>query len=144
MIGPCELVIIPWICAHVSDHQQAGNGQRKLLISSHRLPAPHLNGEQILFLIGLTIIIGLQKTLIFFARRQKLKGTAAFIAGIALILLKWAFVGFVVELYGIFVLFGDFLSTIAGFANNIPMIGPYIARALSMISSGPRNKELPV
>ena len=80
----------------------------------------------------------------FFARRQKLKGTAAFIAGILLILLRWAFVGFVVELYGIFILFGDFLSTMAGFAYNIPVIGPYLAKALSVISSGPRNKELPV
>lgn len=82
--------------------------------------------------------------MIFFARRQKLKGTAAFAAGIALILFKWAFVGFVVELYGIFVLFGDFLSTIAGFAGNIPVIGPYIAAFLQRISGGPRNKELPV
>lgn len=82
--------------------------------------------------------------MVFFARRQKLKGTAAFAAGILLILLRWAFVGFVVELYGIFVLFGDFLSTIAGFANNIPVIGPYIAKALSFVSDGPKNKELPV
>ena len=82
--------------------------------------------------------------MVFFARRQKLKGTAAFAAGIVLILLRWAFVGFVVELYGLFVLFGDFLNTIAGFANNIPVIGPYIAKVLAVISGGPRNKELPV
>lgn len=98
----------------------------------------------ILFLIGLTVIIGMQKTVLFFARRQKLKGTAAFAVGISLILFKWAFVGFVVELYGIFVLFGDFLSTIAGFTGNIPVIGPYIAAFLQRISGGPRNKELPV
>lgn len=60
----------------------------------------------ILFLCGLTLIIGIQKTLLFFARRQKLKGTLAFAAGILLILLRWPLIGFLVELYGIFVLFG--------------------------------------
>lgn len=74
----------------------------------------------ILFLIGLLVIIGLQKTFVFFARPQKLKGTAAFLTGIVLILVKWAFVGFLIELYGIFVLFGDFFSTIAGFAGSVP------------------------
>jgi len=100
--------------------------------------------HQILFLIGLTIIIGFQKTLLFFARRQKLKGTASFIIGILLILLKWAFIGFIVETYGIFVLFGDFFATIAGFAGSIPVVGPYIAKGFRMISGGKRNVELPV
>ncbi|KAI9689876.1 MAG: Golgi Transport [Bathelium mastoideum] len=98
----------------------------------------------ILFLIGLTIIIGLQKTVRFFARREKLKGTAAFAAGIVLILLRWPLIGFCIELYGIMVLFGDFLVTIAGFAANIPLIGPYIAQALERVSGGRRNAELPV
>jgi len=98
----------------------------------------------ILFLIGLTLIIGIQKTLAFFARRQKIKGTAAFAAGICLILMRWAFVGFLVELYGIFVLFGDFFATIAGFVYNIPYVGPYISAALQRVSPGPRNEQLPV
>jgi hypothetical protein len=65
-------------------------------------------------------------------------------AGILLILLRWPLTGFLVELYGIFVLFGDFFATIGSFANNIPVVGPYIQMALSKISSGPRNSELPV
>ncbi|KAK2067750.1 hypothetical protein P8C59_001461 [Phyllachora maydis] len=80
----------------------------------------------ILFLIGLTIIIGPAKTLVFFARRQKAKGTAAFFAGLGLILLRWPLLGFCVELYGITVLFGDFFGTIATFARNAPVVGPYI------------------
>ncbi|KAF2673694.1 Got1-domain-containing protein [Microthyrium microscopicum] len=97
----------------------------------------------ILFLIGLTLIIGLSKTVAFFARRQKLKGTAAFVAGILLILMRWPLIGFVVELYGIFVLFGDFFATIAGFIYNVPYVGPPIAQAIEKIS-GRRNAELPV
>lgn len=98
----------------------------------------------ILFIIGLTLLLGYQKTFAFFARRQKLKGTAAFVAGITLILCRWAFVGFVVEMYGILVLFGDFLATIAGFVANVPVIGPWIAAGLDKISGGRRNAELPV
>ncbi|KAF2795253.1 Got1-domain-containing protein [Melanomma pulvis-pyrius CBS 109.77] len=98
----------------------------------------------ILFIIGLTLIIGFQKTALFFARRQKWKGTAAFVVGILLILLRWPFFGFLIELYGILVLFGDFFATIAGFVGNVPVVGPYIAQALEKISGGRRNAELPV
>ncbi|KAI8635286.1 Got1-like family protein [Xylariaceae sp. FL1651] len=105
---------------------------------------PVAPSKQILFLIGLTIIIGPQKTLLFFARRQKAKGTAAFFAGLLLILLRWPLIGFFVELYGIVILFGDFLGTIAGFARNIPIIGPYIGLLVDRIGLGRRNAELPV
>ncbi|KAK0715841.1 Got1 family protein [Lasiosphaeris hirsuta] len=98
----------------------------------------------ILFLVGLTIIIGPAKTLLFFARKQKAKGTAAFFAGLTLILFKWPLIGFLVELYGIMVLFGDFLSTIAGFARNVPVVGPYIGLAIDKVGLGRRNAELPV
>lgn len=101
--------------------------------------------KQILFLIGLTIIIGPQKTLLFFARKQKAKGTAAFFGGLLLILLRWPLIGFCVELYGILVLFGDFLGTIASFARNAPVVGPYIGLAIDRLGlGGRRNAELPV
>ncbi|KAL1962469.1 hypothetical protein VTN77DRAFT_9670 [Rasamsonia byssochlamydoides] len=98
----------------------------------------------ILFLIGLTLIIGLQKTFNFFSRRQKLKGTAAFACGILLILLRWPLTGFLIELYGIFILFGDFLVTVGQFAGNIPIVGPYIKQVLETLAGGRRNVQLPV
>lgn len=111
-------------------------------------PVPNLRhppGQQILFLIGLTIIIGPQKTLLFFARKQKAKGTAAFFAGLALILLRWPLIGFCVELYGIMVLFGDFFGTIAAFARSAPVVGPYIGVVIDRLGmGGRRNAELPV
>ena len=111
--------------------------------SNSSSPRPN-SPQQILFLIGLTLIIGVQKTMAFFARRQKLKGTAAFAAGILLILLRWPLTGFLIELYGIFILFGDFFATIGGFAGNIPVVGPYIQQMLEKLSGGRRNAELPV
>ncbi|KAL4804087.1 vesicle transport protein [Aspergillus unguis] len=98
----------------------------------------------ILFLIGLTLIIGFEKTLAFFSRRQKLKGTAAFVFGVLLILLRWPLTGFLIELYGLFILFGDFLVTIGQFAGNIPVVGPFIQRVLETLAGGRSNAELPV
>ncbi|KIH90305.1 Got1 family protein [Sporothrix brasiliensis 5110] len=103
-----------------------------------------LSAPVILFLIGLTIIIGPAKTLLFFARKQKAKGTAAFFGGLLLILLRWPLIGFCVELYGIMVLFGDFLGTIAAFARNAPVVGPYIGVAVDRAGIGRRNTDLPV
>lgn len=103
------------------------------------------NQKQILFLIGLTIIIGPQKTMLFFARKQKAKGTAAFFLGLILILVRWPLIGFCVELYGIMVLFGDFFGTIAAFARNAPVVGPYIGMLIDRTGlGGRRNAELPV
>lgn len=102
----------------------------------------------ILFLLGITLLLGPARTFLFFARKQKWRGTAAFVAGIVLILIRWPLVGFIVEIYGIFVLFGEFFKTIAGFAYNIPVVGPYLARGLQRAGEkageGNRNKDLPV
>jgi hypothetical protein len=99
----------------------------------------------ILFLIGLTIIIGPARTAAFFLRRNKLKGTASFFGGIALILMRWPFVGFLFEGYGIFVLFGDFIGTILGVVRNVPVIGPYLGVVADKIGGGfGRNEQLPV
>jgi len=65
-----------------------------------------------------------------------------------LILLRWPLVGFLVELYGIGVLFGDFLVTIGGYAGNVPVVGPYIRWVLQRggeaVGWERRNAELPV
>ena len=105
--------------------------------------------HQILFLAGITLLLGPYRTFAFFARRQKWRGTLSFTIGILLILIRWTLVGFLVEGYGVFVLFGEFFKTIAGFAYNIPVVGPYLARGLQVAGKkagdqGTRNKDLPV
>ena len=53
----------------------------------------------ILFLIGITLLLGPQRTFAFFARKQKWRGSLAFWAGILLILMRWPFVGFLVRVH---------------------------------------------
>ncbi len=91
----------------------------------------------ILFLLGLGLLIGLQKTLFFFARRQKWKGTLCFALGVTSIFLKHPLIGFPVELFGIVNLFGDFFSVIVSFLRSLPYVGPLMER----IS---RQQRLPV
>jgi hypothetical protein len=58
--------------------------------------------------------------------------------------MRWAFVGFFVELYGIIILFGDFLGTIAGFARNIPVVGPWIGVLVDRAGVAVSGSQLPV
>lgn len=64
--------------------------------------------------------------------------------GISLILFRWAFVGFLIEGYGIVVLFGDFLITIASYVQGIPVIGPIVAKLVQLVGARRGNSELPV
>lgn len=103
----------------------------------------------ILFLVGITLLLGPQRTAAFFLRKQKWRGTTAFWAGVFLILIRWTFIGFAVQCYGMFILFGEFFKTIAGFAYNIPVVGPYLARGLQVAgekagANDRAHKDLPV
>ena len=61
---------------------------------------------QILFVAGIAFIIGFEGTYNFFFKPQKLKGSLFFFAGIGVVLFGWAIIGFLIELYGIYLLFG--------------------------------------
>jgi len=100
--------------------------------------------KQILFLCGLTLIIGTQKTFYFFARKEKMRGSLCFLGGILLVFLKWPFIGFIVEIFGFLNLFGyvaccdivfgtitelpysDFFPVILTFLRQLPFIGTFL------------------
>lgn len=84
----------------------------------------------ILFVIGIILIIGPQRTITFFTRPTKIRGTICFGIGIILILMKHAFVGFLIESFGILGLFGDFFGTIIQFLRSIPYIGDALSHPL--------------
>jgi hypothetical protein len=93
----------------------------------------------VLFIIGLVLIIGPQRTITFFTRPNKIRGSLCFLIGILLILIKRSFIGFILESFGILGLFGDFFGTIVQFLRSIPFIGdvlshPYIAPTLDRIA----------
>lgn len=85
----------------------------------------------ILFVIGIGLVLGHQKTLSFFARKEKFKGTVCFLLGIGLILARYPLIGFVIELYGILCLFGDFFGVIVGFIGAVPVVSVSLRRRRS-------------
>lgn len=97
----------------------------------------------LLFLVGVTLLIGVQKTTKFFFQTRKLKGSLTFFGGIALLLVGWTFVGFVVELFGFVNLFGDFFPVVLNFLRQLPVLGtllnlPLIREVVNRIVHGGR------
>eukprot|EP00762_Andalucia_godoyi_P006024 ANDGO_00025.mRNA.1 putative Golgi transport protein 1 len=76
----------------------------------------------ILFLSGITFLIGFSRTIAFFARPQKWKGSAMFGFGFLLVLWKWALIGMVIEAAGFVNLFGDFLPTVWRTVRSFPVL----------------------
>merc|ERR1712224_22023 len=81
----------------------------------------------LLFLCGVMLIIGPQKTYRFFFQWRKVKGTACFLGGIALVMYGWAMIGICIEGWGFLNLFGDFFPTALGFLRNMPIIGTFLS-----------------
>ncbi|KAI9015244.1 vesicle transport protein [Phycomyces nitens] len=82
----------------------------------------------VLFLSGIGAIIGPKNTVVFFTRREKLRGSACLLGGIFLVLIKFPFFGFLLEVFGILNLFGDFFPVVFGFLKRLPVIGPILSQ----------------
>ncbi|KAH6914195.1 vesicle transport protein [Coprinopsis sp. MPI-PUGE-AT-0042] len=81
----------------------------------------------ILFVSGLALIIGPQKTVSFFARKQKIRGSLCFFGGILLVFCKWPFFGMILETFGFLNLFGDFFPVVITFLRQLPFIGTFLS-----------------
>ncbi|KAH0488240.1 MAG: hypothetical protein KVP17_005185 [Porospora cf. gigantea B] len=73
------------------------------------------------FMTGIAAIIGLQKTVRFFVRPVKLKGSLFFLGGMVLIMVRWRLAGFVAECYGSWVLFSSFLPNVLASVKLTPL-----------------------
>jgi len=77
----------------------------------------------ILFITGLTFVIGIERTLRFFFQRHKVKGSSLFFGGILIVLIGWPVVGMAVETWGFIILFGGFIPVAINFLRRIPILG---------------------
>ncbi len=75
---------------------------------------------------GLACCMGLDKTFAFFAQRDRLMGTTAFLGGIVTVLLGWPILGMIIELYGFVALFGGFLPLVISFLRQVIPICPSV------------------
>eukprot|EP01095_Lingulamoeba_sp_RSL-Kostka_P006160 TRINITY_DN190_c0_g1_i1.p1 TRINITY_DN190_c0_g1~~TRINITY_DN190_c0_g1_i1.p1 ORF type:complete len:141 (+),score=33.02 TRINITY_DN190_c0_g1_i1:318-740(+) len=81
----------------------------------------------LLFVGGIVMLIGFANTFDFFFKRSPLKGTACFVGGVLLVIIKWPIIGMIIEIIGVYFLFGGFFPVITTylqtFGRNIPVIG---------------------
>ena len=60
----------------------------------------------LLFVTGVALVIGMQKTMAFFFQARKIKGTTCFFTGIVIVLWGWTIIGMIIEVFGFINLFG--------------------------------------
>lgn len=60
----------------------------------------------VLFLAGLFMVIGVEKTINFFSQRRRWRGSACFAVGFVLVVIRWVKLGILVEAFGFINLFG--------------------------------------
>ena len=77
----------------------------------------------LLFLAGLTLTIGVSRTVRFFSRRDRLRGIVSFFGGIFLVMCRWPIVGMALQLYGFVYLFGQFFPIAAASMKDTPVVG---------------------
>eukprot|EP00011_Vannellida_sp_DIVA3-517-6-12_P002644 CAMPEP_0114609976 /NCGR_PEP_ID=MMETSP0168-20121206/3361_1 /TAXON_ID=95228 ORGANISM="Vannella sp., Strain DIVA3 517/6/12" /NCGR_SAMPLE_ID=MMETSP0168 /ASSEMBLY_ACC=CAM_ASM_000044 /LENGTH=111 /DNA_ID=CAMNT_0001820901 /DNA_START=271 /DNA_END=606 /DNA_ORIENTATION=- len=99
----------------------------------------------LLFLTGVVLVIGLQKTMSFFFQPRKMKGTALFLGGITLVLFKWPIIGMCIEIFGFINLFGDFLPIVLSTLRRMPVIGSLLMLpGLRQFTDNYAETQLPV
>ena len=82
--------------------------------------------SNILFLVGLYILVGLSEVIMFFAR--KIKGSIALFIGLVFIVVGFKFIGVLLQLYGVYEFFKVYALKFLSYFEYVPVLGPYIRK----------------
>lgn len=77
----------------------------------------------IMFLSGLTLTIGVSRTIRFFSRPERMRGIVSFFGGVFLVMFRWPIIGMMLQFYGLIYLFGQFFPIAAQSMKDTPVIG---------------------
>lgn len=95
------------------------------------------------FLAGLYFLIGLNGTINFLFKNKKgrVQGTALYLGGLLfMIIFKLAFIGFLIQLIGLVLVFRDFLPWLKGYTFNLPVVGKYLRKLIDILSPAKENQ----
>jgi hypothetical protein len=79
--------------------------------------------------MGVVALVGPKSAFTFFTRESKMKGSVFYFLGFLLIVVGWylfTLLGFLLQMYGIFLLFRSFLGTILSYGQHLPVIGGFL------------------
>ena len=83
--------------------------------------------RQVLFLIGLYFFIGITGIIKFFTKKGKIQGSGVYFVGLVLIVLQFTFIGTIVQLVGLFIIFRSFLPDFYDYICRLPVVGSYLS-----------------
>ena len=79
--------------------------------------------------MGIVSLIGPKAALMFFAKKQNITGSVCYFAGFGSIVIGWFLMttlGFILQMYGLWHMFREFLPTVFSYMQTVPVIGPLI------------------
>lgn len=82
--------------------------------------------SNVVFVLGVALVVGLRRCGNFFFQRRRLRGTLCLALGLALVLLRRTVLGILVEAFGFVNLFGDFFPLLFAAARRLPIVGPLL------------------
>jgi len=102
--------------------------------------------------MGVVALVGFKNAVAFFSRSSKIQGSAFFFLGLVFIIVGWYLftaLGFLCQLYGIFLLFRSFIGTILVYAQGLPFVGGFLrsdavqraAKVIETVGSGDSKKR---
>jgi len=74
-------------------------------------------------------MVGPKATLMFFAKKQNIYGSLCYFAGFGSIVIGWFFmtsIGFLLQMFGLWHMFRQFLPKVFSYMQTVPYIGPLI------------------
>jgi hypothetical protein len=111
-------------------------GGHPLLHIGSDVPVPeitHPDGQrnvfltEILLLAGLYFFIGISGIIKFFTKKGKIQGSGIFFIGMVLIVIYFTFVGTLLQLGGLFIIFRSFLPDFYDYLCRLPFVGSYLS-----------------
>jgi len=81
----------------------------------------------LLFIAGVTITMGISRTMTFFLKPEKLRATACLGLGIFLVFIGNPVFGMILEVFGLLNLFGNMFPVMMAIAKTMPGIGPLLS-----------------
>lgn len=88
--------------------------------------------SNLLILISIVLLMGPEGVLKFIVQKDKMRGTAAFLAGIFLVLIKIPYLGIPCEIAGAYWLFGGFIPLLVSLLLKVPFLTtilPFLAKS---------------